>query len=228
MPIDARTGRPQTIEQISGNRLVWVLENVAKARWTSITLVGALFFLLLGEVFVPGSNPYYGYQMLQVMIVMVVVLSVELAFLQQGGLGWPTHTVISATVIADVVGTSSDLYHAWGPYDKFVHVSSAAALSAGSFDILAGLNKRGIVNMTGLKRWFTAGAISFLIAGLIWELYEYLADVVFHTDRVQGRIDTRNDLISNITGATVAATVAWLWERHRERRQREFERQSSS
>jgi hypothetical protein len=227
MPLNARTGRSRSLEQVSGNRLVWLLENVAKARWSSIALIGALFFLLLGEVFVPGSNPYYGYQMLQVMVVLVAVISLELVFLQQGGLAWPTHAIISVTVIADVVGTSSDLYHRWGPYDKIVHFSSAAAFAAGGFDILSGLNKRGILTMTAARRWLTAIAISFLIAGLAWETYEYLGDVVFHTDRVQDGIDTRNDLISNMSGALFASTILLLQEWSAGRRDREPDRFST-
>jgi hypothetical protein len=228
MPMDARTNRTRSLEHVSGNRLVWLLEHVGKVRWSSIAMIGALFFLLLGEVFVPGANPYYGYQMFQVMVVLTVVISLELVFFQQGGLAWPTHAIISATVIADVVGTTSDFYHRWGPYDKVVHVSSAAAFAAGSYDILSGLVKRGVLEMTANKRWLFAVAISFLVTGLIWETYEFLADVVFHTDRVQDAIDTRNDLISNISGSGAAATVLWLRERARVRRAQESDRFSSS
>ena len=42
---------------------------------------------------------------------------------------------------------------------------------------------------------------------MAWEVYEYLADVVFHTGRVQGVLDTRYDIVSDTAGAVVAALL---------------------
>jgi uncharacterized membrane protein len=210
VPIDARTREHPPSGLGLLRRLAWLIDGVAKVRRSTLLLLGVLTYLILQSFFARGSNPFWGYQVAQVLFVLTLLLALESIFYDEGGLAWQTHVILEATVIADVVGTSSDLYHSYQHYDKIVHFSSGAALAAAVYDILNCLTKRGVFRSTPRRRMVIAVAMSFLVAGVSWEVYEYLGDVVFHTDRVQSRLDTIHDLISNFCGAVLAASILRL------------------
>jgi uncharacterized membrane protein YjdF len=138
---------------------------------------------------------------------LVVVLVLEIIFAAEGGLVWQTHVIALVTTYADIGGTSNGLYHAIGPYDKFVHFWSGAAFAAAVYEVLTLLNQRGSLDWPPAQRLVIAVAVSFMIAGVAWELYEQLSDVLFHSGRVQGGWDTVHDLVCDACGGIVAVTV---------------------
>jgi hypothetical protein len=49
-----------------------------------------------------------------------------------------------------------------------------------------------------------------LVVNIGWELYEFLGDVAFHSERHRGRLDTGYDLIADVAGGLLSAFIIWI------------------
>jgi len=184
-----------------------VLRTSRAARYTTLGLGGVLIYLLIGQIVDPGFTNYWWYQLFQTAATLAIVLSLDALFVEEGGMAWQTHLLVVGATLADTLGTAGHLYEKIVPYDKFVHFAGGAALAAGAFQSLTFLDRRGVMSMSPIKRAIVSAMISFLIAGMIWETYEYLSDVVFGSGRVHGWSDTVGDLIADTFGAITAVTI---------------------
>jgi len=184
-----------------------VLRTSRTARYTAIGLGGVITYLIIGQIIDPGFTNYWWYQLFQTTATLAVVLSLDALFVEEGGMAWQTHLLVVGATLADTLGTAGHMYDKIVPYDKFVHFAGGAALAAGAFQTLTFLERRGVVTMGVYQRALVAALISFLVAGVIWETYEYMSDVVFGSGRVHGWGDTIGDLISDSLGAITAVTI---------------------
>lgn len=207
----AMQGR-QTILLRMGRALVGVLVASARVRRSALALIAILLYLLLGELLAPGFTHYWGFHVVQIIFILATVLTIETALHPDGGLSWPTHVLIGVITAADVLGTSEDLYHTFDLYDKLIHFASGATAAAVAYDMLTVLHRRRRITLPSGVRLAAAIIISFLLAGLGWEAYEHYGDILFGTHRVQSRLDTIHDMISNICGSVLAASVLWVRE----------------
>jgi hypothetical protein len=172
----------------------------------SLLLALLLAYLLIGQLFWPGFTDFWGYQVGQVSVTLMVIFMGEGRRTRPALFTWETRVIVVATTFADCLGTAGDFYDRFVTYDKITHFAGTAAATAVAAEIIALLAKRGKVTWGPWAQ--VAVAVSFgFFCGVAWEVYEYLADVVFHTGRVQGALDTRNDIISDTAGAVVAALL---------------------
>ncbi|HEY8446302.1 MAG TPA: hypothetical protein VIL01_04275 [Thermomicrobiales bacterium] len=184
----------------------------AKGRRSALGLFAVLVYLIFGQIFAPGFTHYWGFHLAQTLAILATVLALETLLLPEGGLSWPTHLLTVVVTAADTLGTAGDLYHSFDLYDKIIHFSSGATVAAISYDILTAMHRRQRLSLGSGVRLALAVAASFILAGLGWEAYEHYGDVIFSTDRVQSRVDTIHDLISNVCGSILAASVLWVRE----------------
>jgi hypothetical protein len=191
------------------------LEGSSKARRTALGLFALLAYLLIGRINDPGFNEYWWYQFGQTTAILVVVVTLETLFADEGGLAWQTHGIVLITTYADVAGTANGFYDRFGPYDKIVHFSSGAAFAASSYEVLRLLDHRGAISYPAIRRAMIALAVSFTIAGITWEIYEQLSDNVFNSGRVQSRVDTIVDLLTDLCGGIAAVVVLHRREANR-------------
>jgi uncharacterized membrane protein YjdF len=199
------------------HRLAATIDDSAKVRRSALGLFAVLAYLMIGQAVEPGFTKYWWYQLAQTTVTLVVLLVLETVFAREGGLAWQTHAIVLVTTYADVLGTAGGLYDAFEPYDKIVHFWSGAAFAAGVYEVLRLLDQRGVVAMPPLWRTLLAVTVSFAIAGVAWELYEFLSDAVFESGRVQSRWDTIHDLVCDASGGVAAVSVLVAREAVRER-----------
>ena len=184
-----------------------VLRTSRAARYTAMGLGGVITYLIIGQIIDPGFTKFWWYQLFQTTATLAVVLSLDALFVEEGGMAWQTHLLVVGATLADTLGTAGHMYEKIVPYDKFVHFAGGAALAAAAFQTLTFLERRGVIAMGVYQRAFVAAVTSFLIAGLIWETYEFMSDVVFGSGRVHGWGDTIGDLIFDTLGAITAVTI---------------------
>ena len=177
------------------------------ARYSALALSGVIFYLLIGQIVDPGFTHYWWYQLAQTSMTLVIVLLLDAAFVEEGGMAWQTHALVVAATLADTLGTAGHMYARWGPYDKVVHFSSGAAFAAATYQALWFMEQRGELSLSPTRRALIAVGISFLLAGIIWETYEYLGDQIFSSGRQYGWGDTIGDLIADFCGAIVAVVI---------------------
>lgn len=197
---------------VGGASLTWTtLGDNRKALFSFLTLGGLLAYLLIAQRLTPGFTDYWGYLVGQVAVFLILLVVAEVVFAKEGGLSWFTHGIAVACAYADVLGTDGNLYAAIDEYDKLTHFAGVAAISAGFYDILRALYRRGDVKWQPTDRLMLSVAIAVAV-GIAWEGYELIGDRVFNTARVGGRWDTGNDIVSDTLGAIVLATLLWWME----------------
>ncbi len=184
-----------------------VLQTSRTTRLSAIALASVLTYLLVGQAVSPGFTDYWWYQLFQTGVTLVAVLIFDAVFEEEGGMSWQTHVLIVGATLADTLGTAGHLYSRWGPYDKVVHFASGAAVAALAYQALRYVEGRGKLPSSPHQRAMTSVMVSFLLAGLIWELYEYLTDFVFTSGRVYGWSDTIGDVIAVAAGGIVAVSI---------------------
>ena len=193
-----------------------VLRTSRATRLSVATLSGVLLYLLVGQAIRPGFTDYWSYQLFQVSVTLVAVLLFDVAFEREGGMTWQTHLLIISAALADTLGNAGNMYVKVVHYDKVVHFASGAAVAALAYQALGHLEACEIVKFSRMRRAAIAVLSSFLLAGFLWESYEFLSDFVFATERVYGWMDTLGDFVADIAGAIVAVCVV-MWAESRRR-----------
>lgn len=197
-------------------RAAWSASVVAMttSAWVKVSVgsLGALLsYLIAGQVMDPGFTDYWGYMVAQIAATIAAIIWLSHKFAAAGGLSWITHLIVIAVTYLDTFGTAAHLYDRFVSYDKIAHFGGAAALSAAAYDILFALNCRRAIAWTTAQRAFIAMSIATVLGGC-WEIYEFSADLLFHTYRHAGQLDTMYDLISDATGAAVTSLLLFKRE----------------
>jgi hypothetical protein len=183
----------------------WVAAGV-RAHWASLALAGLLGWLLIGRLVNPNLTDFWGYQVGQVGFTVLLVAAGE-GWRHRGAVfSWETRAIVVATTFADTMGTAGHMYDRFPVYDKITHFAGTAAAAAIIYELVDLAWRNGRLR----SAWQSPAVVALCAAiacGIGWEIYEYLADVVFHTGRSQGRADTMYDLISDTAGAIIAVAV---------------------
>jgi hypothetical protein len=178
----------------------------------SLAGLGSLLIYLIGrEAVDSGFTNYWGYMVFQIVVTLAVMLAFEIVFHKEGGLSWYTHLVVVVTTWFDTLGTAAHMYDRYSVYDKITHFAGGVAITAAAACLFRCLVARGYLNWSLSTRLIAAIAVSVSIGG-IWEIYEYLGDILFSTGRHAGSLDTIYDLISDTTGSIVSAILMWRIE----------------
>ena len=181
-------------------------QGALRVLFSTAGLGSLLAYLLMAQWLTPGFTGYWGYLTFQVAICLALLITGEILFAAEGGLSWTTHVLAVVCAYADVLGTDGNLYARIDEYDKLTHFLGVAAATAGLYDILRALGKRGALDWAPADR-FVASVVFGVILGVGWEVYEYLGDVVFDTSRVNSRLDTINDLVFDTLGALLVGLL---------------------
>ncbi len=185
-----------------------------RGRFTTAALGGLFLYLGLGRIFNPGFTDFWGYLFFQVGATLFLLLLGESFLSREGGLSWITHGIAVTCTWADVLGTDGNLYARVDEYDKLTHFMGTAAVTAAAWEVLRAAARR-TGRLQALRSRLLLALLVGSAAGVGWEVYEYLGDVVFHTTRSQGRWDTFNDLVSDTAGAlALAVLLSWQERRH--------------
>jgi uncharacterized membrane protein YjdF len=196
--------------QVGATTWVTLTEN-AKARFSFVALGILLTYLIVAQYATPGFTDFWGYLTAQVLLFLVLLVAAEVVFDDVGGLSWVTHLLAVSCAFADVLGTDGNLYARIDEYDKVTHFAGVAAITAGLYDCMRAMVRKGWLTRNATDRLFLSIAVGIAV-GVAWEAYELVGDKVFNTTRVGGRWDTGNDIVSDSLGAIVAALFLYFME----------------
>ena len=173
-----------------------------------LALTGLWIYLLVGQIVAPGFTDYWGYLMVQIPVVLVVVLALSRWLAASGGLSWPCHLIVVAAVYADTIGNAAGLYRRFDVYDKIIHVIGPAAIAAVSYDIYTNRLRRetgpgSVPSRPPPRRWAAPSSGSSTSSG---------RTSVFLTYRYAGRLDTTYDLLFGALGSFAVAALLWWRE----------------
>jgi VanZ family protein len=113
--------------------------------------------------------------------------------------------LLVVAALLNAAGYAWDLYTAWTPFDKIVHGYTLFALTLplgllASGPLLHGERDR--------RLWFILVVASFGIAlGALWEVAEWLFDLMMPGNVIQGKTDTITDIVVDTVGALLAGWI---------------------
>lgn len=186
-----------------------------RARWSATALAAILAFLVYGKLFEPnisiGSwsftpdfSRYWWYQFFQITLALLLLIGVDSLLQSSGGLSRVTHVMIVTSALADALGNVAHGYRTFDWYDKGLHAYTGATFTFAAYDVLRGIGwpKQSTRFLGGA---LLPAAVSITFAAIGWEVYEFLGDVLLHTERVRDWRDTAYDVIAATCGALVAS-----------------------
>lgn len=126
-------------------------------------------------------------------------------------LHWSIWLIVVAGLALDAFGDFFHFYSRYSWWDQFVHwfVSSVACFTL--FIVISAFwidkFKFSLLFQTGrLKLSLLLAATSTMSLTALYEIEEYLEDIIFHTNRLGPGTDTVNDMFFNLVGVLMAVT----------------------
>lgn len=123
-------------------------------------------------------------------------------------LPWEINFLIALSLYLHVAGHISGFYDTFSPvYDKLAHFISAITIAVLGFVLVFLLEQFSEQRCT---RFMIVYFIVMFTMGLgaIWEIYEFVLDTIFGMQLQHGLEDTMWDLIFDLAGALIIASVA--------------------
>jgi len=133
-------------------------------------------------------------------------------------LHWSIWLIVVAGLSLDAFGDFFHLYSKINWWDQFAHLFISAVICFTLFIVISAFwidkFKFSLLMKTGrLKLSLLLAATSTMSLSAVYEIEEYLEDVIFHTNRLGPGTDTANDLVCNLIGVLIAVgfvTVYYL------------------
>jgi len=126
--------------------------------------------------------------------------------------------IVIATVLAaiwlDALGNFQHFYASYWWWDRLTHGIGGLAASALFIDLY--LNWRSTAAPELWRMYLWLGFLVGQFVSAMYEVSEWLGDILFNTHRVQGPFDSPRDLFFNLLGGLIAATlfvIARRWSR---------------
>jgi VanZ family protein len=115
-----------------------------------------------------------------------------------------------------LLGQIMRFYDSVPHWDTFLHVQSGLVLGTAGFVLIYTLNEHGDGKLKLSPGFIALFAITFAVfIGVLWEICEYAADLLFDTRYWQGQTDmnadTMNDLIADTIGAVIVSVTGYFW-----------------
>jgi hypothetical protein len=101
--------------------------------------------------------------------------------------------LVAAGIWFDAVGNFAHLYTRYNWWDQLVHGIGPAMVGAIIVYIFRGFYERGLIKLPPAWHYFVVVSSAMFIT-VLYELTEYLGDILFNTHRITNLLDTADDL----------------------------------
>ncbi len=125
-------------------------------------------------------------------------------------INWVVLLIVSASVWLDAIGNFLHYYGRYWWWDHLTHAVGGLAITTGITVVCIALWRVGRMKVS----WFVVNLYSFSVAQTVAALYEvseWIGDIMFKTQRVGGPFDTPRDLFFNMLGGLLVVGAAYLW-----------------
>ena len=131
-------------------------------------------------------------------------------------LHWSIWLIVASGLSLDAFGDFFHLYNKINWWDQFAHSFISAVACFTLFIVISAFwidkFKFALLMKTGrLKLSLFLAATSAMSLSALYEIEEYLEDVIFHTNRLGPGTDTANDLLCNLTGILVTVVFVTVY-----------------
>lgn len=112
----------------------------------------------------------------------------------------------------DAAGNFAHFYTKYTRYDDITHFVGSLSIALPLFYTFYKLRQGGFIKLNRFHIGLYAISLTMLLVS-IYEISEWIGDILFKTYRVTGPFDTPSDLFYNLLGALAVAVVGW-WVTH--------------
>lgn len=142
---------------------------------------------------------------------LLIILIIYWFFKSRHNIALPFYVVwsVSLGVWFDAAGNFANLYHSIIWWDNLAHMVGSGAVALALFIILYELNKQGKIKL-GLFSLSLFSLSITVFASAMYEVSEYLGDVISDSQRVVDKFDTPSDLMWNTIAALAVVLVSGL------------------
>jgi len=111
------------------------------------------------------------------------------------------------------LGVLHNFYMRYPIWDSILHLQSGFLLSIGGFVLIYIMNGKNNKYLHLTPGFIALSSFNFSLAlGIVWEIYEYIADTFFgYHMQFGGLTDTMEDMILNTIGALIVSVIGYLW-----------------
>lgn len=122
-------------------------------------------------------------------------------------------------LLSSLLGSVSGFYQRFPYWDAVLHFQSGLLLGVLGFSFVYTLNDHEPKRLSLSPGFVSLFAVCFSVTvSVLWEIYEYTGDSWFGSAMQEsGLPDTMGDLILNLAGALIVASLGYLWMRRRHR-----------
>ncbi len=203
------------INRLREKRQALVVINFARLLFVSLIIFELLNYLKILQF----SLEYTWLGLVITSIVSLTLLEITAyKYKQKKGyyLHWSIWLILVASLGLDAFG---DFFHFYGKYDwwdQFVHLFVNAVVCFTLFIVISAFwidkFKFSLLLKTGrLKLSLLLAAASTISLTALYEIEEYLEDIIFHTNRLGPGTDTANDLFFNLVGVLIAVVFVIVY-----------------
>lgn len=186
--------------------------------WRSLSVTtGLSWFMKLLMVLLFPVELYKGEYLFSVLLVFSVILSLIPSLVERSyrvTLPFELDLLITLSIFLNTfMGEGMNFYQKVRLYDKALHVYGSAVVGLLAFVVVYTLNYTRKVRLSlPFIGFFT---VTFAMAmGGIWEIMEFTVDSLFGTTTQNGLDDTMWDLINDLVGGIITATIGMLYVKY--------------
>jgi len=118
--------------------------------------------------------------------------------------------VIAFGVWLDAAGNFAHFYANYTWYDDFTHFVGSMSIAIPLFYVFYQLSQKGFIKLGRFNIAMYAVSLTMLLVS-VYEISEWVGDLLFETYRITGRFDTASDLFYNFLGALLPVLLGvWL------------------
>lgn len=203
------------INRSGEERQVLVVINFAR-----LLFVGLIIFELLNYLKILQFSLEYTWLGLVITSSFCLVLLEVIAYKYKQKKGYYLHWSIWLIVVAGLgLDAFGDFFHYYGTlswWDQLVHLFVSAVACFTLFIVISAFwidkFKFSLLLKTGrFKLSLLLAATSTMSLTAIYEIEEYLEDIIFHTNRLGPGTDTVNDLFFNLTGVLITVIFVTVY-----------------
>lgn len=110
----------------------------------------------------------------------------------------------------DAAGNFAHFYIKYSRYDDFTHFIGSMSIAIPLFYVFYQLSQKGYIKLGRFNIGMYSVSLTMLLVS-VYEISEWIGDILFNTYRVTGRFDTASDLFYNLLGALLPVWLGiWL------------------
>ncbi len=122
---------------------------------------------------------------------------------------WWIPVSIVIPVYLDAIGDYLFWYDQFRYYDAVLHFIVPAVITS----VLANIIPQFRPNILKQSLWPFMIASLVIVIGVVYEIEEYLEDLIFGSNRLGDGFDTANDLLMDVLGALLPAVIIYIYTR---------------